>query len=114
VLSVAWDTTSCWGATDHQILYGVGDQLPGTLGGTFGISGSQCSIGTLSPFAWSLPSGLMDTELAWWIIVTTNGQTREGSWGADSQRIERSGPGPFGSSGQCGIGAKDLSNPCGQ
>jgi plastocyanin len=124
VLSVAWDTTSCWGATDHQILYGVGDQLPGVLGGTVGLTGAQCSIGVVSPFVWSLPPELLDPQLVWWIVVTTNGQSlhvaaRVGDGGVATAVMDalgdvRSVPVPFGSSGECGIGAKDLSNPCGQ
>ena len=51
-LSVSWDTTSCAGAADHEILYGVGSQLPSAQGSVYGLEGAQCAIGVASPFTW--------------------------------------------------------------
>ena len=115
-LSISWDTTTCAGATDYQIIFGGGSQLPTTPGGVYGLSGSKCSIGTLSPFTWTLsPDPLIDpTGLIWWVVVATDASTTEGSWGKDSANAERSGPGAGGVSGECSITSKNVTNQCGQ
>lgn len=113
-LSVFWDTTTCTGAANHQIIYGQGSQLPSVPGGLFSLSGSACGIGTASPFAWNTaPSASDGTGLIWWLIVAHDGAGTEGSWGKGSNGAERNGPGPNGSSGQCGILDKNLGNVCG-
>jgi plastocyanin len=114
-LSVSWDTSSCTGAADHEILYGVGSRLPNTPGGLYWLQGAQCSLGLDSPYAWSgVPDPSIDeTRLLWWLVVATDAVDTEGPWGADSTGIERSGIGTNGSSNRCGITDKDLGNPCG-
>ena len=113
-LSITWDTGTCTGAGGHQILYGDSSQLPGGPGGAFALAGGVCGIGSSPPFAWSTtPEAGDGSGLVWWLIVATNGTAKEGAWGDDGDGAERIGPGPGGSSGQCGILAKDLGNACG-
>ncbi len=80
------------------------------------MSGSECDIGANSPFTWSSsPDPSIDpTGLIWWLIIATDGSATEGSWSQDGSGLERSGPGTNGSSVQCGVTDKDLSNLCGQ
>jgi len=113
-LSVSWDT-SCSDAVDYHIVYGFGSQLPGAPGGTFGTSGGACAIGSTSPYVWvGVPDPAADASgLLWWLILADDGQGTEGSWSPDSAGIERSGPGIDGSSTQCGITVKDVTNHCG-
>jgi plastocyanin len=112
-LSVTWDTTSCPDAVDYNILYGLGSQLPTALAGTYNLTGGACGIGTISPFTWN---GVPDPgagSLLWWVVVATDTEGTEGSWGVDAAGGERKGPGAGGASNQCAISAKDTSNSCG-
>jgi plastocyanin len=112
-LSVTWDTTSCPDAVDYNILYGLGSQLPTALAGTYNLTGGACGIGTISPFTWN---GVPDPgagSMLWWVVVATDGEGTEGSWGVDAAGGERKGPGAGGASNQCAISAKDTSNTCG-
>ncbi len=115
-LDISWDTGLCVDAVEFQILYGGGSTLPGVPGGTYALLGSQCGIGTISPFTWSpAPSTVLDPGgLIWWIVTATNGVSEEGSFGKDSALGERAGPGAAGSSMECGNSGKDLTNACGQ
>ena len=116
VLSVSWDTATCAGAVDHKIIFGGGSQLPTTLGGVYGLAGSECNIGTTSPFTWTgVPDPIVDpTRMLWFVVVADDGASTEGSWGKDSAGSERTGPSPGGVSGLCGATLKDLGNACGQ
>lgn len=112
-LSVAFDTATCSPATSRQIIYGQGSQLPASLGAAFALTGSECSVGT-SPFAWNpAPDAGDGTGLIWWVITMRDGSNREGSWGKESGALERVGPGAGGSSGQCGVTSRNVSNACG-
>jgi hypothetical protein len=112
-LSVAFDTASCSGVTNRQIIYGLRSQLPGVPGGAFSLTGSACTVGT-SPFLWDpAPDAQPGTDFVWWLMTVRDGNNREGSWGEDSEGVERLGPATGGSSGQCGVTAKDVSNACG-
>ena len=116
VLAIHWDTNTCSGAVDYQILFGYASQLPHPPGGTYGLSGSVCALGTDSPVTWAnvppvTPGG---TNWVWWLVVATDGATTEGPWGSDSGGDEREGPAGSGSSGQCGVTDKDLTNACAQ
>ncbi len=114
-LSISWDTATCTGAMAHHIIYGEGSQLPASPGGTFGVTGSVCAVGTSSPVTWSAsPSATDGTGLIWWVLVVDTGSGVESSWGLDSAGGQRNGPGPSGSSGQCGVTGKNVTNTCGQ
>ncbi len=113
-LSLSWDTSTCTGADEHHIVFGEGSMLPASPGGTFGVTGSVCSISS-SPFTWnSVPAATDGTRLLWWVMVVDDGTGIEGSWGLDSAGNERIGPGPGGSSGVCGVTSKQVTNVCGQ
>jgi plastocyanin len=106
--------TSCPGASDHNVLFGTSDQLPTLLGGTYGLSGGRCSIGTTSPFTWTATPSPASGDFIWWVIVADDGSGTEGSWGKDGGGGERDGSGVNGASGQCTNTDKDLTNTCGQ
>jgi len=112
-LSVTFDTATCSGVTNREIIYGERSQLPASPGGSFGLLGSACSVAS-SPFNWNpapAPSG--GTGLIWWLMTVRDASNREGSWGKGSDGQERVGPGAGGSSGQCGVTARALTNACG-
>jgi hypothetical protein len=46
-------------------------------------------------------------------MTVRDGSNREGSWGKDSAGNERLGPAAGGSSGQCGVTTRNVSNVCG-
>jgi hypothetical protein len=113
-LTLTFDTDSCSGNGDHQIFYGLRSDMPATPGGSFSMQAAVCSIGG-SPFTWIGVPDPSETaaRLLWILVVATDGSSTEGSWGLDGQGVERAGPLEDGSSGQCAIVAKNLSNTCG-
>jgi len=112
-LSIAFDTATCSGVTNRQIIYGVGSQLPAALGGAFSLTGSACAVGG-SPFGWNpAPDVPNPGDLVWWLMTARDASNREGSWGKDSAGQERIGPATGGSSGQCGVTTRNISNVCG-
>jgi plastocyanin len=113
-LALTYDTASCAGNTDHQIIHAVGSRLPTVLGGTYFVSAGVCNIGNSGSFLWSgAPNGPPNDPLVWFLVLAENNTGTEGSWGTDSASNERNGFFAGGSSGQCGITTKDLSNTCG-
>ncbi len=113
-ITVHWDANGCFEARDYQIIYGEGTDLPGTSGDSFDLMGSECSIGTATPYVWNDPPTATDgTGLVWFLVTATNGIDLEGSWGTGSDEQERNGP-VGGSSGECDVIAKDTTNTCGQ
>ncbi len=112
-LRLSFSTDVCAGNTAHHLLYGFGTQLPTSPGQIFLVEDAACGVGG-SPFNWvGVPDPLIDSSgLLWFLMLTNDGMTTEGSWGTDSAGQERVGP-AAGSSGECGIVDKDLSNSCG-
>lgn len=110
-IALTWDTT-CAGASNYAIFYGMGSQLPATLGGTYSLAGAKCGLPAQGATTWaSVPDPGSDSRrFLWWVIVATAGGT-EGSWGTATGGTERSGPGAQGSSGSCGT-VKNTSNSC--
>ena len=98
-------------------MFGTGSGLPAGLGAPYALAGSVCQLGTTSPFAWigSPDPAVLDpgSKLLWLLVLADDGGTTEGSWRWSSLPGERNGPGPNGSSGQCGIVDKNLGNTCG-
>jgi hypothetical protein len=115
ILAVHWNAFACPGAADYQIVYGHASALPSSPGGSFTVAGAECAIGTDAPITWvGVPPATMGPGgFLWWLVLATDGGTREGRWGQDSEGNERAGPMPDGSSGQCGVTAKDAANSCG-
>jgi hypothetical protein len=113
-LALTYDNTTCTGNTDHQILHSLGSRLPAVLGGTYFLVGSVSNIGSTGSFLWDgVPAGIVNDPLVWFLVLSESDGGVEGSWGTDSTGTERDGFGPAGSSGQCGITTKSLSNGCG-
>jgi hypothetical protein len=115
VLRLLFDTETCVGNVSHHLIYGFGSQLPLEPGGAFLVQGAACTVNG-SPFNWvGVPNPAVDPSgLLWFLMLTNDGATTEGSWGTDSAGAERQGPGGGGASGACGVTAKDLQNTCGQ
>lgn len=116
VLAIHWDTSTCPGAVDHQVLFGYASQFPASPGGTYGLNGAVCAIGTDSPITWpSVPTVTAgSSNFLWWLVVATDGAATEGAWGSDRAGNERDGSAGAGSSGLCGVTGKDLSSTCGR
>jgi hypothetical protein len=113
-LTVSFDTAGCPGAVDHHIVYGTRDQLPPAPGGPYALAGSACAIGP-SPFTWTgSPDPGTAPGLIWFLAIANDGLSTEGPWGVGGDGADREGPGPGGSSGECGMVAKSLENPCGR
>jgi hypothetical protein len=113
-LRLTFDDASCDGNADHQLVIGFGSDLPASPGGTFLVSDDRCGVST--PYNWQgVPDPSVDPGgLLWFLVLANDGGTTEGSWGTDSDGIERSGPAGDGGSGVCGMTVKDVSNACGQ
>ena len=119
LISINWDN-SC-AAANYSLVGGPGSGLPTSYGGPYLTNPALgiCTIGTGSNFVWGgVPDPLAidpATRFIWWLVVATDaGQAVEGAWGKNSGGLERNGLGVNGSSGQCAVVNKDLSNACGQ
>lgn len=110
LLDLTWNTTTCTGNTDHQIIFGSSGTLPAVLGGTYNPPGGVCAIGG-SPFAWGGVPPPAPFDFLWFLVLATDGANTEGSWGTDSGGGERTGPMAGGASGQC-VANKDVTNTC--
>jgi hypothetical protein len=112
-LQIHWDTATCDGDSGFHIVYGQKTDLPAAAAGAFHVTGGVCGIAA-TPFTWNaVPSPTDGFGLLWWMILANDGSTTEGSWGQSSANVERTGPGPDGNSGVCGITQKVLINTCG-
>ena len=113
-LTLNWGTT-CAGAAKYHIVYGSRADLPAAPGGVFSLDGGACGLGTTMPFVWSpVPADTDGSGLLWWLILSDDGGTVEGSWGKGTNGLERAGPGAGGSSGVCSMATKNVTNVCGQ
>ena len=113
-ISVSFDTATCSGSVDKQIIYGQRSGFPAIAGGTYTLLGGACSIGNVSPYTWNAtPSDADGSGLIWFLVVNENNGNKEGPWGTYNGVSERAGPGTNGSSAVCGITDKIVSNTCG-
>ena len=113
-IQITYDTTSCTGTLDHQIVYGQRNGLPTAPGGIYTPLGGTCNIGNASPFTWNpTPTPTDGSGLIWFLVVTENNAGKEGSWGKYDAASERKGPGTNGASNVCGVTDRDLTNVCG-
>jgi hypothetical protein len=111
-IQVSWDALAC--SSDDQenvIVWGGGNDFPSSPGGAFSLGGAVCGIGSSGEFTWS-PTPTIADALLWWLVLAQDGDGVEGSWGV-GEGGERTGPGPEGTSGQCGATDRDLANDCG-
>jgi hypothetical protein len=98
-ISLGWDTNSC-AASDYNLLYG---DLAAVS--SYTLSGSECALGRSGSFEWSnVPPGDL-----FFLVVGTDGDGTESSWGRDALYGERNGET---ASGQCSVVAKDVSGTC--
>ena len=113
-LQLFWDAQTCNAGLEHHLLFGWSDQLPSSPGGLFTLEGSDCDLGTGSPYTWSnVPDPTVHpSRFLWWVIVARDGAGTESSWGEGSAGLERNGGGPDGSSGECGSVQKDDTEDC--
>jgi len=112
-LTLNWGT-ACTGATKYHIVYGSKADLPAAAGGSFSLDGGVCGIGTAMPFVWnSVPNATDGSGLLWWLVLSDDGATVEGSWGLNSSGAERLGPGAGGVSGVCSMATRNVTNVCG-
>ena len=112
-LTLNWGT-ACTGATKYHIVYGSKADLPAAPGGTFTLDGGVCGIGAGMPFVWNnVPKDTDGSGLFWWLVLSDDGTTVEGSWGLNSSGAERLGPGSGGVSGVCSMATRNVTNVCG-
>ena len=112
-LTLNWGN-SCAGATRYHIVFGSRSDLPTAPGGAFSVDGGACGIGPTMPFVWNgVPSDTDGSGLLWWLILSDDGGTVEGSWGKASSGVERAGTGPGGVSGVCSMATRNVTNVCG-
>jgi DNA-binding beta-propeller fold protein YncE len=114
---VTWDSSTC-PAPRYKLVYGTKEQLPTVPGGAFGVSGTACEEGGLpiaaSPLPWTVVPEVAPGGFLWWLLVGADAAAAtEGSWGHGTSGLERTGPGPGGSSGTCSANGKALGNSCG-
>jgi hypothetical protein len=98
-ISFSWDATSCT-ANSYDLLYG---DLANVA--TYALDGSICSIGTSGGFTWNgVPGGDL-----YFLVVGSDGQGTESSWGLDDVGTERNG---MTASGECSNINKEIASTC--
>jgi hypothetical protein len=84
-IALSWNT-GC-GDVGYHAIYGP---LSGVS--TYSVTGGVCTLGTTGSASWSgVPAGNL-----WFLIAGNNGAGVEGSWGLNSQGLERKGATPSG------------------
>ena len=113
-ISLTWNTATCSGELDHQVIYGDRSGLPAAPGGNFTPLGGACNLGATSPATWNATPNAGDgSGLIWFLVVTENNANVEGSWGKYNALNERNGPGTNGASNVCSVTDRLISNACG-
>lgn len=115
LLQLQWDVTTCAPLVDHHLVYGGGSMFPPALGGIYGTIGGSCNLGVSGNAPWFNPTNPASDPKGffWFLILADDGVSTEGGWGFNSGGIDRTGPGPGGSSLQCGMTTKTTANACG-
>jgi hypothetical protein len=99
VIELTWDASSC-PAPGYNLIYGDLADVS-----SYSISGGRCGLGTAGSYTWSaVPSGDL-----FFLVVGSSGFGTEGSWGFDSNLVERNGLVP---SGVCFSSTKIISTTC--
>jgi subtilisin-like proprotein convertase family protein len=98
-IDLTWDVATCVGG-DYHVLYGP---LSGVSSYTIG--GSACDLGTSGTHGWT---GVPADSL-WYVVVSEDNASLEGSWGRDSAGAERGGAGP---SGVCAMTTRNNAGTC--
>ena len=98
-LQLFWDVDTC-PSPGYHVLYG---QLESVA--TIVPTGAFCGPGNTGDTVWAgVPGGDL-----WFLVVSDDGATGEGSWGLTSSGAERAGNTP---SGQCGLAGRDNGGSC--
>ena len=97
-IRVFWDT-SCQ-ASDYNILWGRLSNV-----GSYVLGGARCNLGTSGVANWG---GLPPFDV-WFVVVSDDSSGTEGSWGRDSDGVDRNGGNP---SNFCGNLAREDSGSC--
>ncbi len=98
-IALTWDASTC-PAAGYHVLYGSLSTVS-----SYAIGGSACGIGTSGSFEWTgVPAGDL-----WFVVVSDDGATVEGSWGQDSAGEERGSSTP---SGECSLAFRTNEGTC--
>jgi hypothetical protein len=98
-IDLTWDVSSCTGS-DYHVLYGP---LSGVS--TYTVTGASCDLGTTGSATWTgVPAGDL-----WWVIVSDDNASLEGSWGRNSSGGQRGGAS---SSGLCSMTTRNNGGTC--
>ncbi len=99
IVRLDWDAAICAAANSH-LLYGVLQNVASHLP-----DGGVCGLGPLGSYDWSaVPTGDL-----WFLVVSDDAASTEGSWGVDGGGGERNGTS---ASGSCGFTARSNSGAC--
>ena len=100
VIDLTWDV-GC-PAAGYHLLFG---SLSGVSDPTLTAAGGACNMGLSGSYEWlDVPAGDL-----WFLVISDDGATVEGSWGQQSNGVER---GSTNASGQCGMTTHDNSGSC--
>ena len=98
-INLNWDVATCT-SPNHHLLYG---DLATVASAT--VNGAACNLGTSGSAPWTgVPAGDL-----WFVVVSDDGASIEGSWGTDGTGAQR---GLGTASGQCGVTTRDNSGVC--
>ena len=98
-IDLNWDVATCT-SPNHHLLYG---DLATVASAT--VNGAACNLGTSGSAPWTgVPAGDL-----WFVVVSDDGASIEGSWGTDGTGAQR---GLGTASGQCGVTTRDNSGVC--
>jgi subtilisin-like proprotein convertase family protein len=99
VVHLDWDVATC-AAKNNHLLFGALQNVASCLP-----SGGVCGLGPLGSYDWSaVPAGDL-----WFLVVSDDAASTEGSWGTDGGGGERNG---LIGSGLCGFTARSNSGTC--
>ncbi|MEJ2420260.1 MAG: hypothetical protein P8018_00785 [Acidobacteriota bacterium] len=106
-IALTWDTTTCpadSAFSNYNVYFGNDSGLS-----TYTLTGSDCNIGTSGSYSWTTPPAAPGPgQFIWWVIVGTDNNQTEGTWGKDSSGTERHPT----ASGQCGYTQKGVEAVC--
>jgi subtilisin-like proprotein convertase family protein len=98
-IDLTWDVATCVGG-DYHLLYGPLSEVS-----SYTIGGGACDLGTSGAYGWT---GVPADSL-WYVVVSEDGASLEGSWGRDSSGAERGGAG---ASGVCAMTTRNNAGTC--
>lgn len=108
-VAITYDLILCSDTNDHEIVFGQRIGFPAKGGGLITPQGATCSIGSTSPYTWTLPPSATDGNgLTWFLLAATDGAGTEGPWGTFNGVNDRNGSGPRCGSGFCGNAKKSV------